>query len=129
MNIGIDTRFLHGRLGFTADWYSKKTKDLLINVQANAVSGFSTQWVNGGTVENKGVELALNWNDKVGKDFTYGLNWNMAINKNEVTEIKGDADFIEGGKDLLAQNTGNMARMWKGHAIGCFYGYKTEKLP
>ena len=126
LNIGIDTRFLHGRLGFTADWYSKKTKDLLINVQANAVSGFSTQWVNGGTVENKGVELALNWNDKVGKDFTYGLNWNMAINKNEVTEIKGDADFIEGGKDLLAQNTGNMARMWKGHAIGCFYGYKTE---
>ncbi len=124
-DIGIDARFLNGRLGLTFDWYYKKTKDLLLAVPTYATTGFSTVWKNAGTVRNKGVELAIDWHDNVGKDFQYNVGWNMAVNSNEVTKING-AEFIDGGNDLLAQSTGTMARMEEGHPIGYFYGYKTE---
>lgn len=126
LNIGLDARFLNGRLGFTADWYNKKTKDLLVAVPVDPTTGFSTQMKNAGTVENKGIELSLSWNDKIGKDFHYNVGWNMAYNHNEVTEVKSNQAYNNGGKDLLAQNTGYMARFEEGHPIGYFWGYKTE---
>lgn len=126
LNIGLDARFLNGRLGFTADWYNKKTKDLLVAVPVDPTTGFSTQMKNAGTVENKGIELSLSWNDKIGKDFQYNVGWNMAYNHNEVTEVKSNQTYNNGGKDLLAQNTGYMARFEEGHPIGYFWGYKTE---
>lgn len=126
LNIGLDARFLSGRLGFTLDWYNKKTKDLLVAVPVDSTTGFSTQMKNAGTVENKGIELSLSWNDKIGKDFQYNVGWNMAYNHNEVTEVKSNQTYNNGGNDLLAQNTGYMARFEKGHPIGYFWGYKTE---
>lgn len=126
LNIGLDARFLSGRLGFTADWYNKKTKDLLVAVPVDPTTGFSTQMKNAGTVENKGIELSLSWNDKIGKDFQYNVGWNMAYNHNEVTEVKSNQTYNNGGNDLLAQNTGYMARFEEGHPIGYFWGYKTE---
>ena len=126
LNIGLDARFLSGRLGFTLDWYNKKTKDLLVAVPVDPTTGFSTQIKNAGTVENKGVELSLSWNDKIGKDFQYNVGWNMAYNHNEVTEVKSNQTYNNGGNDLLAQNTGYMARFEEGHPIGYFWGYKTE---
>lgn len=126
LNIGLDARFLSGRLGFTLDWYNKKTKDLLVAVPVDPTTGFSTQMKNAGTVENKGIELSLTWNDKIGKDFQYNVGWNMAYNHNEVTEVKSNQTYNNGGKDLLAQNTGYMARFEVGHPIGYFWGYKTE---
>lgn len=126
LNIGLDARFLSGRLGFTLDWYNKKTKDLLVAVPVDPTTGFSTQMKNAGTVENKGIELSLSWNDKIGKDFQYNVGWNMAYNHNEVTEVKSNQTYTNGGNDLLAQGTGYMARFEEGHPIGYFWGYKTE---
>lgn len=126
LNIGLDARFLSGRLGFTLDWYNKKTKDLLVAVPVDPTTGFFTQMKNAGTVENKGIELSLSWNDKIGKDFQYNVGWNMAYNHNEVTEVKSNQTYNNGGNDLLAQNTGYMARFEEGHPIGYFWGYKTE---
>ena len=126
LNIGLDARFLSGRLGFTLDWYNKKTKDLLVAVPVDPTTGFSTQMKNAGTVENKGIELSLSWNDKIGKDFQYNVGWNMAYNHNEVKEVKSNQTYNNGGNDLLAQNTGYMARFEEGHPIGYFWGYKTE---
>lgn len=125
-NIGIDARFLDNRLSFTMDWYSKQTKDLLVEVGINAASGFATQYQNAGTVKNTGLELSMGWRDQIGKEFKYGVNVNMAYNKNEVTEVNNANHFIEGGNDLLAQSTGRFVRMEEGHPIGYFYGYKTD---
>lgn len=126
LDLGFDARFFGGRLGLTFDWYNKKTKDLIVYVPTDPTTGFDQQLKNAGTVENKGVEIALNWRDKIGKDFEYGVNWNMAVNKNEVTEVNSTRKYNEGGSDLLAQSTGYMARFEEGHPIGYFYGYKTD---
>ena len=125
-NIGVDTRFLGGKLSFTFDWYSKKTKDLLINVPVSSINGFTTKAANAGSIENKGIEISLGWNDSVGDDFTYGANFNLSHNKNEVIEVNNGSGYVEGGNDNLSQNTGFMARMKEGHPIGYFYGYKTD---
>lgn len=125
LDLGFDARFLSGRLGLTFDYYNKKTKDLLVNVPVSGELGFPSQVQNAGTVKNKGVEVALTWHDKVGKDFQYNVGYNFAYNHNEVTKVNNDSHFIEGGYDLIAQNTGYCARMQEGYPIGYFYGYKT----
>lgn len=124
-DLGFDARFFRQRLNVNFDWYYKKTKDLLVQVPVAATSGFSNQWKNAGTVRNTGVELALDWQDKIGGDFSYGVNYNVAFNSNKVTEVNSQRKYMEGGNDLLAQGAGIIARFEEGHPIGYFYGYKT----
>uniref|UniRef100_A0AB33J139 TonB-dependent receptor n=1 Tax=Prevotella sp. GTC17254 TaxID=3236794 RepID=A0AB33J139_9BACT len=125
-NVGLDARFLNQRLNVNFDWYYKKTKDLLLRVPVAATTGFDDQLQNAGTVRNTGIELGLNWQDKIGTDFTYGVNYNIAYNNNKVIKVNSTRKYNEGGNDNLAQNTGIMARFEEGFPIGYFYGYKTE---
>lgn len=124
LNIGFDSRFLNGRLGLVFDWYTKKTKDWLVAAPIPAVWGLNAPYVNGGDVENKGIEVALNWNDNIG-DFSYGATVNFAHNKNEVTRIENTEQIIHGASNVLSQGTTEMYRAQKGYPIGYFYGYKT----
>ena len=71
LDLGLDARFLSGRLSLNFDWYNKKTKDLLIVAPILDSYGTNAPYINGGTVENKGVEIGLGWNDQKG-DWTYG---------------------------------------------------------
>ena len=125
LDLGFDARFLGGKLGLTFDWYQKTTKDLLVYVPVAPTTGFSEQLKNAGTVRNSGIEVALNWRDQIGKDFTYGINYNIAYNKNKVTKVNSDRKYNEGGNDALSQGTGKIARFEEGQPIGYFYGYKT----
>ena len=125
LNIGLDARFLRGRLTTTFEWYQKKTKDLLLWVPVWAIVGQDGYYANAGTVKNTGIEAAIGWNDNIG-DFKYGINLNLAHNKNKVTQVNNANHFVEGGNDLIAQSTGYIARMEEGHPIGYFYGYKTD---
>ena len=125
LDLGFDARFLGGRLGLTFDWYQKTTKDLLVYVPVAPTTGFSEQLKNAGTVRNSGIEVALNWRDQIGKDFSYGISYNIAYNKNKVTKVNSDRKYNEGGNDNLSQGTGYIARFEEGQPIGYFYGYKT----
>lgn len=124
LNIGFDSRFLNSRLGIVFDWYKKTTKDWLVKAPIPAVWGLNAPFVNGGDIENTGVELALNWNDNIA-DFTYGATVNFAYNKNEVTRISNTEEIIHGAANVLSQGTTEMYRAEKGYPIGYFYGYKT----
>lgn len=125
-DLGFDARFLGGRLGVTFDWYDKRTKNLLIDVPVSAINGFASKVANAGTVKNTGIEFAVNWNDRIGKDFSYNVGFNIATNKNEVTEVNNGSGYINGGNKLLSEGTTYMARMEEGHPIGYFWGYKTN---
>jgi len=125
LDLGFDARFLNGKLGLNFDYYVKKTKDLLIDVPVSAINGFATKVMNAGTIKNSGFEVALNWRDNIGKDFNYNIGFNVATNKNEVTEVNNGSGYINGGNNLLSEGTTYMARMEEGHPIGYFWGYKT----
>lgn len=124
LDLGFDTRFLNSRLGLAFDWYKKTTKDWLVVAPTLASYGTNAPYINGGDVENKGIELALTWNDKVG-DFTYGVNLNLASNKNEVTRIANGEGIIHGEANVLSQGTTEMYRAEVGKPIGYFWGYQT----
>lgn len=125
LNIGFDARFLNSRLGVSFDWYKKTTKDWLLRASILSVYGLSAPYVNGGDVENKGFELALNWNDQIGKDFTYGINANVSTNKNKVTKIANGEGIIHGPSSVLHQQEGEIFRAQVGEPIGYFWGMKT----
>lgn len=125
IDLGLDARFLNSRLGFTFDWYRKTTKDWLVQAPILSVYGLNAPYINGGDVRNTGVELGLNWNDRIGKDFTYGAAFNFATNKNEVTRIANTEGIIHGPSDVYMQGVEEIYRAKVGEPIGYFYGMKT----
>ncbi len=124
IDIGFDSRFLHSRLGINFDWYKKTTKDWLVDAPQLATYGTDAADINGGDVENNGIELGLSWNDEV-NEFKYGINLNFAINKNKVTRIANTEGIIHGEANVLSQGTTEMYRAEVGYPIGYFWGYKT----
>ena len=126
INVGFDARFIGGKLGLIFDWYQKTTKDLILDVPVSPTTGFSTQKANAGTVRNRGIEVALNWRDQIGKDFEYSIGYNIAYNQNKVTKVNSSQKYNNGGNNLLAMGTGYMARFEEDQPIGYFWGYKTD---
>ncbi len=122
LDFGFDARFLDSRLGVNFDWYKKTTKDWLITGPQIAINGTNPAAINGGDVENTGIEIALSWNDRIGKDFSYNASVNFATNKNKVTRIANDNHYINGPSGVLSQGTEYCYRAEEGKPIGYFYG-------
>ena len=122
LDFGFDARFINNRLGVNFDWYKKTTKDWLIGGQQVAVDGTNPAAINGGDVQNTGIELALSWNDRIGSDFSYNIGVNFATNKNKVTRIANDNHYINGPSGVLSQGTEYIYRAEEGKPIGYFYG-------
>ena len=122
LDFGFDARFLDSRLGVNFDWYKKTTKDWLIVAPRIAIEGTNPAYINGGDVKNTGIEIALSWNDRIGKDFSYNVGVNFATNKNEVTRIANETGHINGGSSVLSQGTEYIYRAEIGKPIGYFYG-------
>ena len=128
LDLGFDMRFLNSRLGFSFDWYKKTTKDWLVVAPMLLSYGTGAPYINGGDIENKGYEIQLSWNDKIGKDFKYGVTANFSHNKNEVTRLANSEGIIHGGSNAIAQNTAELYRLQVGYPIGYFWGYEMEGI-
>ena len=128
LDLGFDMRFLNSRLGFSFDWYKKTTKDWLVVAPMLLSYGTGAPYINGGDIENKGYEIQLSWNDKIGKDFKYGITANFSHNKNEVTRLANSEGIIHGGSNAIAQNTAELYRLQVGYPIGYFWGYEMEGI-
>ena len=122
LDFGFDARLLDSRLGINFDWYKKTTKDWLIRGPQISIYGTTPSYINGGDVKNTGVELAITWNDRIGKDFSYNIGVNFATNKNEVTRIANENHYINGVGGVLSQGTEFIYRAEEGKPIGYFYG-------
>ena len=122
IDLGFDARFLGSRLGVNFDWYKNTTKDWLVVGPRIAIQGTNPAYINGGDVENTGVELALTWNDQIGSDFKYNVGVNVATNKNEVTRIANENGYINGTNSVLSQGTDYIYRAEVGKPIGYFRG-------
>lgn len=129
-DIGIDARFLGGRLATVFDVYVKDTKDWLVDAPALASYGTGAPTINGGAVRNKGVEFSFNWNDHVG-DFFYGVSANISHNNNEVLYINNADGIIHAALNYtISQNIAkyNTYEARPGKPIGYFCGIKSEGI-
>ncbi len=128
-DLGFDARLLNQRLNVNFDFYIKTTKDWLVQPPVLATVGTGAPYINGGDVKNTGVELALSWNDRIGKDFSYHVNVNGAYNKNKVGNIPNEDGIIHGASgSVLYDNSGEFYRASNGEPIGYFWGYKTAGI-
>lgn len=123
-DLGFDARLLQSRLAVTFDWYIKKTKDWLVQASLNDILGYEeAAMINGGDIENRGVELALSWNDNIGGDFLYHVNVNAAYNKNKVTRLATASGKIgDNISSALFQNSSYVSLVEVGHPIAYFSG-------
>ena len=121
MNFGVDLRFLRDRLTFSADWFNKMTKDLIVTgITPSTVVGVAASPVNAGNVRNTGLEFELKWRDQIG-DFNYSIGGNLSTLKNEVTYLHETlSDGIDG---TGVRNYGTITRFEKGYPAWHFYGY------
>lgn len=95
-NAAIDFTVLNNRLSGTAEYFYKKTSDILIDLPAPLVHGTaSIPTQNSAEVTNQGFELTLNWADRI-KDFHYNIGANFTFVDNKVTKFKGDDSSISG---------------------------------
>ncbi|MCB0667679.1 MAG: SusC/RagA family TonB-linked outer membrane protein [Saprospiraceae bacterium] len=88
INFGVDFGLANDRFSGEINVYSKQTRDLLLQVNIPATTGFSTQLQNVGRLSNNGIEISLNSHNLVGK-FKWQTNLNWALNKNEINDLNG----------------------------------------
>jgi TonB-linked SusC/RagA family outer membrane protein len=128
-NAGIDLSLFDNRVELAADVYYKKTDDLLNQLALPAYVGTSGQgstsapWYNIGSLENKGLEIALNTVNIKNEKFSWTSNFIFSMNKNKVLSLNSDSGHYDGtvqqGSDVTV-----VTRTAVGQPISQFYGYK-----
>ncbi|MCD7937749.1 MAG: TonB-dependent receptor, partial [Tannerellaceae bacterium] len=118
-DIGLDVSVLNNKLSVSADWYLKKTDNILLDYDViREVGAVNKVAQNLGKVENKGIEFVVTHNNQIG-NVVYSVSGNISKNWNKVTYLgEGIENFAPSDQWITAV----------GYPIGTFYGYKTDGL-
>lgn len=137
VNVGVDFSFLGGRLSGALDYYNRTTRDLLYWYAVDASKyEAGSMLLNLGSLQNQGVELALNGLAIDRKNFTWNLGLTMAHNKNKVLSL-GNDEFIFPEADKQRGGVGDGSVGWtsqkfqileEGESVGNFYGFKFSRI-
>lgn len=119
-DVGVDFGVLDNRLSLEADFFLKKTKDLLYEAPVPATSGKRSMMSNIGSMENKGIELTLNTVNVKTNDFQWSSSFNISFLKNKITQLGVNNEDKLVDPDFLGKNV--ILRV--GEPVGSFWGYK-----
>ncbi|BAV08214.1 TonB-linked outer membrane protein, SusC/RagA family [Filimonas lacunae] len=120
-NVGIDAAFLNKRLTFTADFYVKRTNDVLVRVPLSGQI-VSSVLMNSGSMRNIGEEFVISSKNILKKDFSWTTDFNIAFNQNKVLAIAGDIGNLTAFGAIY--DKGNAISLSKGYGLGQFFGYQ-----
>lgn len=95
-NVGIDLAMFNNRVRLNADYYNRKTTNLLLDAPLSRSSGFGTIRGNFGSMENKGIEINLGLTLIKAKSFDWDLSINYALNQNKILETVNNQDILAG---------------------------------
>lgn len=127
-NIGVDAGFLNNKLTFSAEYFDKKTTDMLLRVPVTLSAGLDyAPMVNAGSVSNKGVEFVVNYRNNIEK-FRYEVGFNISYIKNKVESLGTGNEPIYGGYLSESSILGYVTKTEVGRPIGGFYGYVTDGI-
>ncbi len=119
VNVGVDAGFFGNKLNLTADYFVKKTTDVLLRVPIpGSVGSVANPFVNAGTLRNNGVELGLSYGNTVGK-LNYSLFGSISAVRNKVIELGTGSQQIFGGQPNHHGATSTLTEA--GGSIGSFY--------
>ncbi|HYC29432.1 MAG TPA: hypothetical protein VEB42_11455, partial [Chitinophagaceae bacterium] len=114
-NIGVDMGFLKNRLNITAEYYVKRNKNMLAELNLPNLIGVNTPSYNVGELKSWGKELEIKWRDRAGK-LNYHVGFNISDNQNEL--VKYD------GKNSIG--TGGVVALLEGYPLNSVWGYRTD---
>ena len=97
-NVGIDFAFFNNRLSGQIDAYTRNTSDMLLNKQVPQTSGFGSNFMNIGSMNNKGIEFQLEGDIIRTNDFVWTAGFNFAYNKSTVLDL-GDDEWMASSYD------------------------------
>ena len=145
LNFGLDLGFLNNDLTVTIDYFTRKTKDLLIERQIRPSAGNTSIYTNFGQINNYGLEFSVNYNKRLNKDWSINVAFNGSTLKNEIKKMGVDytstcsggnstysADDIDGSNLGAISGTGfvwnDHSICREGEAVGSYYGYRVAGI-
>ena len=124
-DIGIEMGFFNSKLTIEADYFNKRTDDILTELSNPLVTGVvNPTIVNAASVENKGVEGMFNYRDHIGA-VTVGIGANVTYINNKVLAIN---PALSGSDDRVEISSINNIYLIRGESINSIYGYITEGI-
>jgi TonB-linked SusC/RagA family outer membrane protein len=125
LNFGIDASLFNSAWSITADYFIKTTDDMLLRLQGSTLEGIGQfPFVNGGSVENKGFELGINYQKYEG-DFTYKISGNLSKIDNKLTAVSNDSS-IPHNQFNVASHTPLLTEI--GESLFSFYVLETAGI-
>lgn len=125
INAGIDFGLFNNQLTGAINYYQRNTEDMIIRASLPGSSGFNNPLTNAGDIENKGIEVELNYRKNTG-EFQYNLGLVLSQNKNEVTKLDKDTDTFFGSETTLDGTSANITQL--GHPVGGFWLHETAGI-
>jgi len=132
-NVGLDLSFFNNRLSLVAEWYDKKSNDMLMplqlpsymGTQGNGSSALAAPWGNYGTIDNRGFEFTLTAHPVETKDFHWSSEGQISFNQNKLVALAGTASaaIVGYGQWNDVVSVSNV-----GESLYGFYGYVTDGI-
>ena len=111
-NVGTNFAFFGNKLTGDIDWYYRLTQNAVVSptlpMQEESIAG------NWGEILNMGVDINLNWEQRIGKDFTYFIGGNVSWLHNRVISLREGVNIIKGGKTV----------QMVGEKMNSYYGFR-----
>ncbi|MDU1892605.1 MAG: TonB-dependent receptor [Dysgonomonas sp.] len=123
-DFGLDFAVLNNRLTGEFDYFKRTTKNAVFLKQLQLGAG--SLLMNNGEIENSGVELTLNWQDRIGKDFSYNVGVNMSTLKNQVTKLDDLDRIITSGDYSRIRQVGEVMDAYYGYVMDGIYQNQAE---
>lgn len=118
LDLGFDLGLYKNKLEVTFDYYDKITDGILLTPPVSYVGGLGTPPINAGKVKNRGVELAVNYNATVAKDWSISVRPGITYNKNTILSLKGGPYITVGSNNINKE----------GYTLNSIYGYEANGL-
>ena len=126
INFGIDLSFMNDQFLFTAEYFDKQTKDLLVaELPSPNFAGAQGSASNAASMTNKGIELNLEYRNRIG-EFRYSLGGNIAFIQNEVTDLGAGSVIFGGGQE--AKIGMPVTRTIVGYEFATFWGLQSDGI-
>lgn len=126
-DVGLDLRFLNNKIDITTDYFKRRTEDLLVIPEVSGLLGTGgAPVVNGGTVENSGLEFAIGYSENFSDNFKFSVKYNVTYLKNKVLFVDTNTGYLTDGGFGISQPA--PSRMEAGFPMGYFYGYQTAGI-
>lgn len=124
VDAGMDLGLWNDKVNITADWYLKRTKDLLIEQITPGYSGYRSAWNNLGSIQNSGLEFNISSPLVTRAQFGWNLDANIGFNRSKALEIGPDL----GLDPSVVSGIGTTAIIRNGQPIGQWFGYQTDGI-